>query len=121
VESDDLDKLSSTLSCRKAEAHQSVGLIERYHQPLRRAYDELPNATKDEILQAAVKAVNDLVRPDGTLLVYGAYPRMSWDDHASSSVAARGRAMIPWACSRSPPNMFSPIVTSSMAHICLLR
>jgi hypothetical protein len=66
------------------EAHNSIGLVERYHVPLRRAFDivskELPQLGKEERLQMAVKAVNDTAGPNGltpTLLVFGAYPRMS--------------------------------------------
>ena len=66
------------------EAHWSVGKIERYHAPLRRAWDilyaELSGTIPDEaILQMAVKAINNTAGPDGlvpTLLVFGAYPRI---------------------------------------------
>ena len=70
------------------EAHNSVGKVERYHGPLRRAYEilsnELPSLStnKEVILQMAVKAVNDSAGPDGIvprLLVFGAYPRMTKD------------------------------------------
>jgi len=63
------------------EAHNSVGKVERYHAPLRRAYEiissELEDASEELTLQMAVKAVNDSAGPDGlvpTLLVFGAYP-----------------------------------------------
>lgn len=65
------------------EAHNSIGLIERYHAPLRRVYTiiakELAGSgvKKEIILQMAVKAVNDTAGPDGivpTYLVFGAYP-----------------------------------------------
>jgi hypothetical protein len=67
------------------EAHWSVGIVERAHPTLRRAYeiitDELQGpgsgVTKEMALQMAVKAVNDTAGPDGlvpTLLVFGAYP-----------------------------------------------
>jgi hypothetical protein len=64
-------------------AHNSVGQVERYYTPLRRAYeiiqDELKNEQidKEMMLQMAVKAINDSAGPDGivpTLLVFGAYP-----------------------------------------------
>ncbi|KAI0996915.1 hypothetical protein K3495_g11268 [Podosphaera aphanis] len=46
------------------ESHNSVGVVERYHAPLRRAYeiirDEINNVPKDVMLQMAVKAVNDM-------------------------------------------------------------
>ena len=66
------------------EAHNSVGLVERYHIPLIRAYkiflEECPDLSRDERLQMSFKAVNDTAGPDGivlTLLVFGAYPRIT--------------------------------------------
>ena len=65
------------------EAHNSIGLIERYHVPLRRAYNillkELPDLPKEERLQIVIKAVNDTAGPNGivpTLLFFRAFPRM---------------------------------------------
>lgn len=82
------------------EAHNSVGKVERYHGPLRRAFNilkaEIPDAADDLILQMAVKAVNDTAGPDGlvpTLLVFGAYPRMTDESAPSSTVVARGEAI----------------------------
>jgi hypothetical protein len=78
------------------EAHQSVGIVERYHAPLRRAYiiirEELKGKgiDKDVMLQMAVKAVNDTAGPDGivpTLLVFGAYPRMVEMDPPAATIA----------------------------------
>lgn len=73
------------ITCKQVpvEAHWSIGKVERYHAPLRRAYEimrtELNSSTSDAaVLQMAVKAVNDTAGPDGlvpTLLVFGAYPR----------------------------------------------
>ena len=82
------------------EAHHSIGKVERYHIPLRRAYDilsiEAPQIGREERLQSAVKAVNDTAGPDGlipTLLVYGAYPRLSKEDKPTPSNTARARAI----------------------------
>lgn len=57
--------------------------VERCHKPLRRANriirGEIADLSNDEILQYAVKSLNDSVRPDGlipTLLVYGALSRL---------------------------------------------
>ena len=83
------------------EAHNSIGKIERYHQPLRRVYEiiqeELQDKTSSEIvLQMAVKAVNDSAGPDGivpTLLVFGAYPRMIQDSAPSPLVTQRAEAI----------------------------
>ena len=66
------------------EAYNSVGIVERYHSPVRRVYQiitsEVLSINKDVVLQIAFKAVNDSIGPDGlvpTLLVYKAYPRIS--------------------------------------------
>jgi len=82
------------------EAHNSVGKVERYHAPLRRAYEiissELEDASEELTLQMAVKAVNDSAGPDGlvpTLLVFGAYPRMTDDSPPSPSVVQRAEAI----------------------------
>ncbi|KAI0992762.1 hypothetical protein K3495_g15423, partial [Podosphaera aphanis] len=84
------------------EAAQSVGVVERYHAPLRRAYkiitDELKsqNVSKNIRLQLAVKAVNDSAGYDGlvpTLLVFGTYPRLASTDIPSLSTAQRAKAI----------------------------
>ncbi|KAF2025958.1 hypothetical protein EK21DRAFT_103538 [Setomelanomma holmii] len=84
------------VTCKQVptEAHWSVGKTERYYAPLRQAWDilhaELSDAMSDEaILQIAVKAVNDTARPDRlvpTLLVFGAYPRMTTESPPSPSM-----------------------------------
>jgi hypothetical protein len=82
------------------EAHHSVGIVERYHNMVRRAYKiitaEIKGINKDVALQMAFKAINDTAGPDGivpTLLVYGALPRMSEYDPPSPSVAQRSNAL----------------------------
>jgi len=82
------------------EAHNSIGMVERYHGPLRRAYQiivvELPGIDRDAALQMAFKAINDTASPDGlvpTLLVFGAYPRMVESDAPSPSVIQRANAI----------------------------
>lgn len=83
------------------EAHNSIGKIERYHAPLRRAYQiidaELGDTlTRDQKLQMAVKAINDSAGPNGlvpTLLVFGAYPRMTDDSPPSFNVVQRAEAI----------------------------
>ena len=83
------------------EAHWLVGLVERAYPTLRRAYqvilDELQGtSTKDLVLQMAVKAVNDTASPDGlvpTLLVFGAYPRMTKLDPPAPLITARAIAI----------------------------
>jgi hypothetical protein len=75
------------------EAHNSVGIVERYHGPVRRAYQiitvEILDINKDIALQIAYKAINDSIGPDGlipTLLVYSAYPRISKSNGLSPTV-----------------------------------
>ena len=65
------------------EAAHYMSIVERYHEPLRRSYriirSEAPDMDPESALQAAVKAVNDSVGPDGlvpTLLVFGALPNL---------------------------------------------
>jgi hypothetical protein len=68
-------------------AHNSIGIVKRYHGPIRRAYSiitaEIPDISKDMALQMAFKAINNTAGPNGlvpTLLVYGAYPRITKHD-----------------------------------------
>jgi hypothetical protein len=91
------------ITCKQVpvEAHWSMGKVERYHAPLRHAYEimraELDSSTSDAaVLQMAVKAVNDTAGPDGlvpTLLVFGAYPRVSMDSPPSPSTIRRAEAI----------------------------
>ncbi|KAI0994535.1 hypothetical protein K3495_g13645 [Podosphaera aphanis] len=84
------------------ESHNSIGLVERYHAPLRRAFNIIKEELKDEkvgidlILQMAQKAVNDSAGPDGivpTLLVFRAYPRLTSLDPPSPSITKRAEAI----------------------------
>lgn len=82
------------------EAHNSVGMVERYHGPLRRAYQiirtELPDLSEEAVLQMAFKAINDTAGPEGlvpTLLLFGAYPRMTESDPPSGTVMQRANAI----------------------------
>ena len=82
------------------ESHNSIGMVERYHGPLRRAYQiimtEIPEINKEMALQMAFKAINDTAGPEGlvpTLLVFGAYPRMVESDAPSPSVTQRAAAI----------------------------
>ena len=51
------------------ESHNSLGLSERYHQPLRNTFRKVRIAYTDKarktLLSFAVKALNDTLRPDG--------------------------------------------------------
>ena len=83
------------------EAHWSIGKIERYHAPLRRAFEIIRAETRDAVsndaaLQMALKAVNDTAGQDGlvpTLLVFGAYPRVTTDSPPSPSQQQRAHAI----------------------------
>ncbi|KAI1001498.1 hypothetical protein K3495_g6700 [Podosphaera aphanis] len=94
--------MSITTKAVPTEAHHSIGLVERYHTPLRRAYEVISNdlgknnINKYHILQMAVKAVNDTAGPNGivpTLLVFGAYPRMTESDPPAPSIFQRAAAI----------------------------
>ncbi|EED22642.1 conserved hypothetical protein [Talaromyces stipitatus ATCC 10500] len=82
------------------EAHWSIGVVERYHAVLRRSYEiiseEVPELAPEMALQMAVKAVNDTAGPDGyvpTLLVFGAYPRITDYSPPASTVVQRAAAV----------------------------
>ena len=55
------------------EAYNSISLVERYYIPLRRTYEIIWDELKEEyinkeiILQIAIKAINDLVGPNGII------------------------------------------------------
>lgn len=97
---------SLTIQTKEApiESANTIRLVERYHNPLRRAYEIIKeeiyaNDTqdhKDMALQMAVKAVNDTAGYDGivpTLLVFGAFPRISELDPPAPSIAKRAAAL----------------------------
>ena len=63
------------------EAHASLGLGERYHQPLRQTYRKIrvenPTTDPDLALALSVKAMNDTLGPEGLVpsaLVFGEFP-----------------------------------------------
>lgn len=71
------------------ESPNSLTYVERYHEPIRKAYkcvkQEAPDLDSEAALQMAVKAVNDSTGPNGlvpTLLVYGALPRLGLPNDA---------------------------------------
>lgn len=66
------------------EANSSLGLGERYHEPLRSTFRKIklsqPNAGRHLALSCAVKAINDTLGPEGIVpsaLVFGEYPQVS--------------------------------------------
>jgi hypothetical protein len=71
-----------------------MGIVERYHGLIRRAYSiiiaEIPNISKDMALQMAFKAINNIIGPNRLvpiLLVYSTYPRITEHDPLSPLVA----------------------------------
>ena len=88
--------------CVSVETANSIGLVERYHVPLRRAYEiiteELKNqaVAKDIRLQMAIKAVNDTAGYNGlvlTLLVFGTFPRITNEDALTLLTIERAKAI----------------------------
>ena len=82
------------------EAHNSIGMVERYHEPVRRIFRivtlEIPGIERDMALQMTFKAINDTAGPDGlvpTLLVFGAYPRLTESDAPSPTLTQRAQAL----------------------------
>ncbi|KAM3426148.1 hypothetical protein NHJ13734_009630 [Beauveria thailandica] len=82
-------------------AHNTIGKVKRYHGILRRAYEILneeagTDMTSKQKLQAAVKAINNTARPNGlvpTLLVFGAYPRLTNNSPPNPSVTRQAKAI----------------------------
>ena len=81
-------------------AYNSVGIVERYHSLIRRAYTiittKIRDINKDIALQIAFKAINDSAGPNSlilTLLVYSAYPRMSEHEIPTTTTAQRALAV----------------------------
>lgn len=94
--------LSIQTKCVPVEAANSIGLVERYHAPLRRAYLIITAELKDQTigkeirLQMAIKAVNDTTGYNGlvpTLLVFETFPRITNDDTPTLSTTERAKAI----------------------------
>lgn len=78
------------------QAHNSLGLGERYHQPLRNTYRKVrtvhPNQDKKLLLSFAAKAMNDTLGTDGLVssaLVFGEFP----PEHTRSEMLHRRAEM----------------------------
>ncbi|EKD16960.1 hypothetical protein MBM_04537 [Drepanopeziza brunnea f. sp. 'multigermtubi' MB_m1] len=70
---------------------QNVGLVERYHVLVRRAFKivtkELPKASREDRLQMAIKAINDTARPNSlvlTLFVFNTLLRLTEQDRPAA-------------------------------------
>lgn len=80
----DLDRLANVEFNRTGiEAHASLGLGERYHEPLRTTFRKIkisrPDVDKDLALACSVKAMNDTLGPEGLVpsaLVFGEFPQI---------------------------------------------
>ena len=94
------------IKCNTApvESHGTVGMVEKYHTPLRRDWNviemDIPARNETERsanLQTAVKAVNDSAGPNGlvpTLLVFGAMPRLGPPYDAATETTTRRAAAV---------------------------
>ena len=76
------------------EAHSSLGVCERYHQPLRQTYRKImaahPASDPKLVLALSVRAMNDTLGPEGlvpTALVFGEYPPVHTKSETPSSRA----------------------------------
>lgn len=78
------------------ESHNSIGLGERYHAPLRRIYNKIrttsSSLSKESVLRLGLKAMNDTAAPNGlvpSLLVFGVLPRLPIANHSFPDQVAR--------------------------------
>eukprot|EP00171_Calliarthron_tuberculosum_P023596 IDg23596t1 len=78
------------------EAHNKIGLIERYHKIVRTIYEKLKIDTSDmsreSRLSMTFRCVNDTAGYDGivpTLLVFGTYPKITIDQTESPGTTAQ--------------------------------
>jgi len=83
-------------------AYNSISKVEKYYAPLWRLYKILRDKLKEEnlnkelILQIAVKAINDIARPNSlvpTLLVFGVYLRLSSFNTLTLLIIVRAEAI----------------------------
>lgn len=81
-------------------AHNSVEKIKRYHIVVRKVYNmflvHFPSINKKERLVLTIKSINDTAGPDGlvpTILVFGAYPRISRLERPPETTVSRAVAI----------------------------
>ena len=81
-------------------SHNSIGVGERYHAPLRRVYSVVraatPEMSPELSLRCAIKGMNDTLGPEGlvpTYLVYGTFPSFPICRNAPPSQEDRMRAL----------------------------
>ena len=82
------------------EAHNSIDLVERYHESLRRVFNiittEMTDISSEFALQMSFKTLNDSVNSNdlvSTLLIFDAYLRMIELNASSSTIIQRFIAM----------------------------
>jgi hypothetical protein len=82
------------------EAHHSIEMMKRYHDPLRRIYSiiaiEISGIDLEIALQMTFKALNDSIELDELiliLLIFGVYLRMIEMNVSSSTITQRAIAM----------------------------
>lgn len=82
------------------EAHHSIHLIEQYHRSLSRVYSIITNKISDIkpnfALLMSFKVIYDLMGQNNvvsSLIVFGAYPRITRPNASSSSIAVHVKAM----------------------------
>jgi len=88
--------LSINIKKVPVKAHNSISKIERYHTPLRHAYDilrsELPHSSPELCLSLTVKAINNTADPNDlilTLLIFETYLRISTASLPSPDIIIR--------------------------------
>ena len=94
--------ISIQTKCVSVEAAYFIGLVERYHVSLRRAYEIITEELKNQAvikeirLQMAVKAINNIAGYNGlipTLLVFDTFPRITNDDTLTLSTIERAKVI----------------------------
>ncbi|EKD14184.1 hypothetical protein MBM_07861 [Drepanopeziza brunnea f. sp. 'multigermtubi' MB_m1] len=85
--------ISSTLKQMLVEAYYSVGLVERYYVLVRRAFEivikELLKALREDRLQMAIKAINDIAGLNGLVLilfVFGTLSKLTEQDRLAAFI-----------------------------------
>ena len=83
-------------------AYNSISKVERYYTLLRRLYEILQDKLQDKkldkeiILQIAIKAINNITRPDKlvlTLLVFRLYLKITDQDPPAPTITKRAKAI----------------------------
>lgn len=85
--------MSNIIKNALVETHHSIRIVECYHKLLLYHHYQIPT---DLALQIFFKTINDSVGPNGlvlTLLIFGAYPRITKLDASSLAITQRVMAM----------------------------